>query len=252
MRPHPRALRWQGGYRVKEIKLDGEVIKSANKITLENVSAIHKLEITFEKDLSIYSGGKVNDDGTEFRFIDVFDDDWYFENVYTAYYANLYKGTSENEFGPKKPLTRGMIVTVFYRYAKAEETMKAAFIDVDKNMYYSEPIAWANKNKIVIGIDDSHYAPERNISRQDLATIIYRYVKFVLGDKMQETDTEIEGFKDVDEIADYALVPIKWAIGNGIIKGNDQGMIRPTGNATRAEAVAMTLRTISYLKSFSK
>jgi len=234
------------GYKVKDVKIDGKSIGAVLSYTFSNVKATHTIEVTFEEDLIQYGGGDLSGDAT-FRFIDVKDDDWFNEEVYKSFYASIFKGTSDTEFGPNKPLTRGMVVTVIYRLDNASEKEKAKFIDVEQDMYYSEPISWAAKNEIVKGIDTGIFAPERNITRQDLACIIYRYVKYKTGTIKEYSDVKLENYTDHAEIADYAVEPMKWAIGAGLIKGNDDGSLKPTGYATRAQAATIMNRLVSYL-----
>ena len=146
----------------------------------------------------------------------------------------MFNGTSENTFEPNKNITRGMLVTVLYRYAKATETEKSTFDDVDPDMYYSAPIAWAAKNGFVNGVGDNKFDPDANITRQDLATIIYRYLK-AQGRGFTGVWAFLLGYDDVGEIADYANEAVSYMTMEGILNGKGDNKFDPTGNATRAE-----------------
>ena len=138
-----------------------------------------------------------------------------------------------------------MLVTILYRFDGATDTEKATFVDVDPNEYYSAPIAWAAKNGYVNGIGENKFAPEANITRQDLATIIYRYVK-AQGNGFTGLWSFLLEYKDKDLIADYAYEPICWLTMNEVLTGKGNNLIDPLGNATRAET-AKIMTVISDL-----
>ncbi len=179
------------------------------------------------------------------NFRDVDTDDWFFDNVNYVVDKGLFKGVTDDEFAPNGSLTRGMLVTVLYRYAEAKTTKKSKFADVDENMYYSSPIAWASEKGIVNGVGDNKFDPEVSITRQDLVTILYRFAKTQKISISKKKD--LSSFEDKNEVAEYAKDAIQWAIGSGVMNGRTKDTIAPTGTATRAETAAMMQR-LSELK----
>ena len=172
------------------------------------------------------------------KFKDIKDTDWYYESVKSGVEKGLFQGVSETEFAPSWSLTRGMLVTILYRYENASTTEKAQFVDVNPEMYYSSPIAWASKNGIVNGVGEGKFSPEESITRQDLITIIYRYIMKKHGSLTNQSD--VSYFEDSNVISYYAKEPISWAIGNTVLPKRDNNTIAPTAAATRAEmAVVM-------------
>jgi hypothetical protein len=140
-----------------------------------------------------------------------------------------------------------MIVTVLYRLA-GEPTVSggAAFSDVDSDQYYANAVAWASANGIVYGIGENKYAPDRDISRQDLATILIRYEEFA---KLNLPPIKDSGsFADNAKIADYAVNAVDTLYQGGVINGKPNNLFDPQGDATRAEFAAMLHRFIENVK----
>ena len=158
----------------------------------------------------------------------------------------LFNGVSENEFGANVNMTRGMLVTVLYRLAGEPATNKSIpFADVDTAMYYANPISWAKQNGIVNGVDENDFAPDAEISRQQLVTILYRFAKLMGKDVSVGEDTNILSYDDVNQVAEYAIPAMQWACGAGIITGRTESTLAPTGNATRAEVATMLMRFVN-------
>ena len=102
-------------------------------------------------------------------------------------------------------------------------------------MYY-KAVLWASQNKIVSGNKDGTFKPNGNITREELAIMLYNYAKFK-GKDMSKTD-DLSKFSDKNKVASYAKTAVKWAVANGVITGSG-GKLNPKGNATRAEAASM-------------
>ena len=141
-----------------------------------------------------------------------------------------------------------MLVTVLYRFAKATSKEKTVFNDVNESMYYYTPIAWAAKNEYVNGTGDNSFNPDAYITRQDLATIIYRYLK--KNGKGFEDDWAFNlEFSDKNLIKEYAIEPVSFLTANQVVSGKEGNKFDPEGFATRAE-VAKIIERISNLTSF--
>ena len=175
-------------------------------------------------------------------FIDVNADDWFFEDVAYVVQNGLFNGTSANTFSPNAPMTRGMVVTVLGRLAGIDiaDYSGDSFDDVDTAQWYAPYVKWAAELGIVNGVGDSSFAPEANISRQDLAVILYRYAE-IMGINIQQTVQNVV-FADSDDIADYAAEAIAAMVRAGVITGRPGSIFDPTGIATRAEVAAMLHR----------
>lgn len=164
-------------------------------------------------------------------------DKWYHEAVDFMVDAGLMDGMSKTEFAPKGTMTRAMIVAVLYRMAgKPEVTALSSFKDVDKDAWYAEPIAWAQDTKIVTGYSDDAFGPNDPVTRQQIATILWRNAN-----RPEGKDANMDKFSDLDKISSYAENAMRWAVGEGILNG-DSGRLKPTDNATRAEFACMIMR----------
>ncbi len=175
-------------------------------------------------------------------FTDVKSTDWYYTSVKYVYENGIMAGTSTTKFSPDTNLTRGMIVTMLYR-VEGQPTVSATnkFTDVKNGDYFYDAVRWAANNGIVNGTTATTFSPNTNITRQDLATILYRYVKEYKG--QTASLGALTGFADASQVSDYASSAMKWAVGAGIINGSN-GSLLPKGNATRAQAAAMFERLL--------
>ncbi len=174
-------------------------------------------------------------------FTDVDANDWYYETVKTAFEKGLMNGISDTEFGADTNVTRGMFVTVLYRMENEPVAPKLNFTDVESGVYYTEAIAWANANNIAKGITDTKFAPNDNITREQMATILFRYATYKGMDTMT-LEENLEQFTDNSEISEYAISALNWAVGNNVMSGKGNGILDPKGLATRAEAAAVLVR----------
>lgn len=176
-------------------------------------------------------------------FSDVKTDDWFCSAVNYVVGKKLFNGVSDNEFAPNDSLTRAMLVTILYRLDGEPETeIGEGFADVESGAYYEKAVAWAKANGIVNGITDSEFAPNNNITREQIASIIYRYAKYKGYDVSVGEDTNILSYEDANKISDWAVAAIQWACGAGLINGRTESTIVPDGTATRAEAAAIMQR----------
>lgn len=176
-------------------------------------------------------------------FSDVKTDDWFCSAVNYVVGKKLFNGVSDSEFAPNDSLTRAMLVTILYRLDGEPETgIGEGFADVESGAYYEKAVAWAKANGIVNGITDSEFAPNNNITREQISSIIYRYAKYKGYDVSVGEDTNILSYEDANKISDWAVVAIQWACGAGLINGRTESTIVPDGTATRAEAAAIMQR----------
>lgn len=180
------------------------------------------------------------------HFVDVPADQWFYEGVRSAVVMGLFNGVSEQHFGPEALMTRSMLVTVLWRYAGEPASGDSPFTDVPDGLWYSEAIAWAAEQGVVGGVGDGRFDPEGTLTREQLATILYRYA-VSCGLELEAPDNALNNFPDQNRVSDYAKVPLCWAVSSGIIGGTKEGnmtYLDPLGNATRAQVAVMLTRFI--------
>ncbi len=182
-------------------------------------------------------------------FTDVNADDWYYENVEYAVENGLFNGTTETTFAPNGIITRAMMVTVLYR-AEGEPTVTgtATFEDVDSNAYYAKAVVWGQQNGIIKGYSETEFAPDQNITREQIAAIMHRYAQYKGYDVSVGENTNILSYDDFDSISEYAIASMQYACGSGLMKGKTTSTLNPKDNATRAEIAAILHRFIEANK----
>ena len=174
-------------------------------------------------------------------FKDVKESDWFYEAVSYAVENGLMSGMSEDIFAPNTPLTREMLAVVLYNVEGQPESAEAnTFTDVKADMWYTDAILWANENGIVAGYDNGAYGVGDLITREQFATILYRYAQFKGYDTTQG-GMAVREFSDYENISGYARPAMAWAVNAGIMGGMDDGTLIPQGKATRAEAATMLM-----------
>lgn len=173
-------------------------------------------------------------------FKDVSGGDWYAEYVDYVYENNLMNGTSETTFSPNAAMTRGMTVTVLHRIAGSPEATSAnPFTDVSDDTWYNEAVSWAVEENITSGVSDARFAPNENVTREQLVTFLYRYA---LSMDMEMGAASLEGYSDYFIVSDYAKPAFGWAVYAGIISGTDASHLSPQADATRAQCATILTR----------
>lgn len=179
---------------------------------------------------------------------DVKSGNWFYESVKQATVWGLVNGMSVNSFVPDAPLTRAMLTTILYRIAGSPEVeAKASFEDVTLNSWYAKAVTWASDNGIVNGVGNGMFAPDAYITREQMATMLFRYAEFInaSGDEVISLSKE---YTDFDMVSSYALSAIKWAVGKGIMNGDSETTLSPASKATRAQAAALIVRFVGFIK----
>lgn len=182
-------------------------------------------------------------------FTDVSKNDWFFESVKYANENGLMGGTTNTTFAPNEPLTRSMLVAILYR-AKGEPAVNKSipFGDVDTNAYYANAVIWAQQNGIVNGVTENDFAPDSNITREQIAAIMFRFAKYKGYDVSVGESTNILSYTDAESISEYAISAMQYAFGSGLMKGKTETTINPLDFATRAEIAAILQRFIEANK----
>ena len=189
-------------------------------------------------DMTVYAGWK----RTELSFADVGRGDWFYEDVRYVCEAGLMNGTSDTRFSPYLSTTRAMIVTILWRLENEPVVNFAmTFADVDENAWYGEAVRWATSSGIVTGYSAEAFGPDDNITREQLAAILYRYTQFKGIDVSAGENTNILSYGDALTISGYAFPAMQWACGAGLMQGAD-GKLLPDVQATRAQVAAILHR----------
>ena len=172
-------------------------------------------------------------------FVDVAQDAWYQSVVCAAFFRFWMDGTAPDRFSPGETMSRAMFVTVLWRIAGRPCGKTTAFTDVPDGQWYSNAVAWAKQEGIVLGTSPTTFSPDEALPREQLATLLLRY-----GKKNALVGSErgsVSSFADGASVSPYALDAMRWAIAAGVINGAD-GRLLPQDNATRAEAAAVLVR----------
>lgn len=178
-------------------------------------------------------------------FLDVSRTDWFYYDVRYVCENGLMNGTSRNWFSPYGTATRGMLVTILYRMENEPRCFgSAAFSDVKPSAYYEKAVIWASQNNIVSGYTDGTFRPDAPVTREQLASILYRYTLYRGQDVSAAGTTSLTGYGDAQTVSNYALPAMRWACGTGILQGAN-GKLNPSGLATRAQLAAMLHRYLT-------
>lgn len=173
-------------------------------------------------------------------FQDVAADDWFYSAVQYAYGSGMMSGTSSDLFSPNVTTTRGMIVTILYRLENRPAVTSAPFLDVPASQYYADAVAWASEKGIVSGYGDGLFGPNDTITREQMASILYRYAKYKGYD--MDGSADLSGYADTRSVSAYAITAMRWANANNLITGTSSSTLSPTGSATRAQVASILMR----------
>jgi hypothetical protein len=168
------------------------------------------------------------------KFDDVETSHWFNDAVMYTASREIMNGTSSNLFSPDANMTRGMLAQVLYNYENRPDTdAENIFHDVGDTAWYADAVTWAADKGVVTGYGDGRFAPEQNITREQLAAMLWRYAgkPAAAGQKVS--------FSDINQVSSYAKEAIAWATSNGILNGKGNSILDPKGYATRAQVAQM-------------
>jgi hypothetical protein len=169
-------------------------------------------------------------------FTDVRESDWFYEAVKFAHQRGLVSGTSATTFSPQVTMTRAMMVTILWNYAGQPNIGSVAFTDVPDGRWYSGAVNWAAANRIVSGIGNNRFAPSNEITREQMAVMLYNYSKFI---NATLPHRRTGAFVDDAQINSWAKEAVAAMYAAEVLNGKGQNNFDPQGRATRAEVVAM-------------
>ena len=178
----------------------------------------------------------------ELPFRDVPEDYWAYDAIRYVYGEGLMAGTSADAFSPDATTTRGQIVTILWRLSDSPVVnYMMDFSDVSLDSYYAEAIRWATSKGIVGGYGGGVFGPNDPITREQLAVMLYRYAQHEGYDTTQG-GMAIREYADYEQISDFALEAMNWAVSAGIINGTSATTLSPSGSATRAQVAVILMR----------
>lgn len=186
------------------------------------------------------------DEDIKLPFTDVPDSHWGLKAIKYVYKNKLMSGFTDTLFSPETTTSRAMIATILYRQeGRPEVSEEQIFTDVPAGLYYSKAVNWAEANGIVSGYGNSIFGPDDAITREQMASILYRYAKYKGYDTASTGD--LSSFDDETQISSYAATALSWAVGNGLIFGRTTSILAPQDTATRAEAASILMRFIEKI-----
>jgi hypothetical protein len=191
----------------------------------------------------IPAGATVKVVDNEKTFPDVPEDAWYADAVEFAASHELFAGTDKG-FEPAAPMTRAMLAAVLYRLEDATAEGTNPFADVPDGTWYTDAVTWASAEGIVAGTDKG-FEPNANITREQIAAMLYRYAKAIGLD--MSASAELSAFPDGGDVADWASEAMRWAVGVGLFHGNADGSLNPKGDATRAEVATLLTAMVKLI-----
>lgn len=176
-------------------------------------------------------------------FSDVKEGAWYVDSVQYVYDMGIMKGMGDGtQFAPAAKLSRAQFATILWRMAGAPEVeVTDKFPDVKKGAFYDQAVIWANQKGIINGYDSGCFGPADNITREQMAVMMFRYAKTISGYDI-DTRADLSAFTDALKVSKFATDAMSWCNGLGIITGKTTTTLDPQGKASRAECATIIMR----------
>lgn len=179
-------------------------------------------------------------------YVDVSENDWYYEAVRYCYDNKLMTGTGPRTFNPKGTMTRAMLATVLWsREGKPAVDVNGPFTDVSTTVWYNQPVNWAYQSQVTSGMTTTTFGPNVNITREQMVTFLYKYAKYK-GYSTAITGTMTSNYADSESISIWAKEPVEWAIENGLMEGSNMSdgtkKIRPKSDILRSENAQIMMK----------
>lgn len=166
---------------------------------------------------------------------------WAHDEVTYVYENDLMNGTSSTHFSPDARTTRAQVVTVLYRLAGQPAADWAnPFWDVPASAWFHDAVTWAWENDITGGVSSTHFGAGNAVTREQLATFLYRYAQDQGYDTSARAD--LSGYSDAGLVSSYATEALSWANATGLITGTTGTTLSPQGSATRAQVATILSR----------
>ena len=223
------------GWYIKTVYVDGENKGAIDTYTYKKLAMNARIRVVFAQNAVF-----------QLNFADVSEADWFCEDVRFAVENGLFNGLDENTFSPNTSMTRAMLVTVLYRLAEQPAvTGGSAFADVEAGQWYTDAVIWATRNGIVNGLGNGKFGTNDNVTREQMAAILYRYAQNCGYDTTARAN--LNGYTDAAKISAYAQEAMSWANAMGLLNGRTATTLAPNGTATRAEVAAIFHRFVENI-----
>ena len=229
------------GYEVDDVTVtdrDGDDVRvtkqSDTRYTFTMPDSKVEVEVSFVKT------GETAQEPDTMTFSDVKAGDWFYDAVLYAYENGLMSGTGAAAFSPNQTLTRAMVAQVLYSMEGAPAGGTSTFTDVAAGTWYASAVNWAAGNGVVSGYGDGTFGPNDNVTREQVAMILYSFAKSKGYDVSEKAS--LSSFADMSSVSTYAQEAMSWAAGAGLISGMGNNTIVPQGSATRAQFAVMLMQ----------
>lgn len=220
--------------------------KSDNKYTFEMPNGDVTVTVTFKEDTSSdedeeETKDEETTDETALGFLDVSRNDWFYSAVEYVVNHDVMSGVSDSSFAPNATLTRGMLVQTLYNLEdRPDNNGINIFTDVTTDAWYTDAVIWANNENIVSGMGEGIFAPNAEITREQMALMLYNYAQCKGYDV--SASAELSAFTDGADVSSWASHAVQWAVAEGLMSGMGNGTLAPQGTATRAEVSSIMMR----------
>ena len=223
------------GWVIKSVYVDGKDKGAIETYTYKDLAMDARIEVVFARNVAF-----------QMNFVDVPESQWFYDDVYFAVSNGLFNGIDEDTFAPNASMTRAMLVTVLYRLEGQPAVYGgSAFSDVAAGQWYTDAVIWATRNGIVNGLGNGSFGTNDNVTREQMAAILYRYAQNCGYDTTARAD--LSGYTDAAKISAYAQEAMSWANAMGLVNGRTATSLAPNGTATRAEVAAIFHRFVENI-----
>lgn len=208
-------------------------ISSGGKVTALSEGTV---ELTAQAWNGVVNTITLRVEGDLLPYSDLIPGAWYYGELRAAVDSGLMQGVGEGMFAPDQPMTRAMVVQTLYNLAGRPRTdLSPVFTDVSEDAWYCAAVMWAKSNGVVNGDTETTFAPNRPMTRQELAAVLWRYA----GEPSAEGS--LTDFSDWKQADSFALDPLIWMTQNKLMQGAD-GMLGPRNTASRVETAVILQR----------
>ena len=241
------AAKYAAAYELAQLQQNGEGLtghakEAYDKALADAAAAIEAAKTPAEVDAALAAAREALNNAVcpSAAFTDVEENVWYHDGIDFMVRNGYMNGVAADTFDVEGSLTRAQLVTILYRIAGEPETSAAIpFADVADGQWYTKAIVWAAENGIVKGVNETTFAPNDPITREQIAVILYRYAH-----EENTEDGKLASFPDAKDISGYALEAMNWAVARGLINGSD-GKLLPQDTATRAQIAVILARYLN-------
>ena len=227
------SIPWQGSRQVVAV----EVLSDGNPRVLP-----YSVWRDGEVALQVKASGLIRLEERTATFQDVAEGDWFAPYAQFTGARQLFSGVAESTFAPNDAMTRAMVVTVLHRLeSQPQASSDLPFGDVPQGAWYEQAAQWAAENGIIQGVGGNQLAPQDTVTRQQLAVMLYRAAG---SPEVTGSTQALEPFSDGSAVASWAQDAMIWCAEQGILQGDEQGKLNPSGESTRAQVAAMLTRFV--------